>query len=76
MTMACQEQNPMAVCQWVTVICAAPSLPILMAVAKPFSKPTPASTPPCYLLISDRIFYLFSIITKSKNKGVFTTFAS
>jgi hypothetical protein len=30
----------------------------------------------CYLLISDRIFYLFSIITKSKNKGVFTTFAS
>jgi hypothetical protein len=30
----------------------------------------------CYLLISDRIFYLFSIITKSKNQGVFTTFAS
>ncbi len=30
----------------------------------------------CYLLISDRIFYFFSIITKSKNNGVFTTFAS
>ena len=30
----------------------------------------------CYLLIYDRIFYLFSIITKSKNQGVFTTFAS
>jgi hypothetical protein len=30
----------------------------------------------CYLLISDRIFYLFSIIKKSKNKGGFTTFAS
>jgi hypothetical protein len=30
----------------------------------------------CCVLIYDRIFYLFSIITKSKNQGVFATFAS
>jgi hypothetical protein len=29
----------------------------------------------CYLLIYDRIFYLFNIMTKSKNQGVFSTFA-
>jgi hypothetical protein len=33
-------------------------------------------SPNCYLLIYDRIFYLFSIITKSKNQDVLSTFAN